>query len=184
MLIAKQMDIRSNIKKYFDMAFEGEAIVVPRKMERNVVIISENEYNRLIAESHIETYARGVTKNRAKNKTVKSGEVLKHNLDKLETIGSMKANWNGNGAPAFSGKLIEKAKKLIKKLFIQPEVFPTALGTIQLEYDNARRDHMEIEIGLTKDAEVFTVLYNGEERLETIASDNDSINRLVGEFYG
>ena len=31
MVIAKQMDIRSNIKKYFDIAFDGEVVVVPRK---------------------------------------------------------------------------------------------------------------------------------------------------------
>ena len=44
MTIVKQMDIRDNIKKYFDMAHEGETIIVPRKNNRNVVIISENDY--------------------------------------------------------------------------------------------------------------------------------------------
>ena len=46
MIIAKQMDVRSNIKKYFDMAFDGEPVVVPRKQDRNVVIISETESSR------------------------------------------------------------------------------------------------------------------------------------------
>ena len=31
MIIAKQMDVRSNIKEYFDLAYNGEAIVIPRK---------------------------------------------------------------------------------------------------------------------------------------------------------
>ena len=44
MTIVKQMDIRSNIKKYFDMAHGGEVIIVPRKNDKNVVIISEDEY--------------------------------------------------------------------------------------------------------------------------------------------
>ncbi|MBR2544924.1 MAG: type II toxin-antitoxin system Phd/YefM family antitoxin [Erysipelotrichaceae bacterium] len=44
MTIVKQMDIRDNIKKYFDMAHEGEPIIVPRKNDKNVVIISENDY--------------------------------------------------------------------------------------------------------------------------------------------
>ena len=44
MTIVKQMDIRENIKKYFDMAHEGEPIIVPRKNDKNVVIISENEF--------------------------------------------------------------------------------------------------------------------------------------------
>ena len=44
MIIVKQMDIRDNIKKYFDMAHAGEAIIVPRKNNKNVVIISEYDY--------------------------------------------------------------------------------------------------------------------------------------------
>ena len=44
MIIAKQMDIRSNIKRYFDMANSGETIIVPRKENKNVVIISEKAY--------------------------------------------------------------------------------------------------------------------------------------------
>lgn len=47
MMIAKQMDFRSNLKKYFDIAFGGETVVVPRKRNQNVVIMSENEYKSL-----------------------------------------------------------------------------------------------------------------------------------------
>ena len=56
MIIAKQMDVRSNIKKYFDIAYEGEAVVVPRKEDRNVVIISEAEYNRLNLANRLASY--------------------------------------------------------------------------------------------------------------------------------
>ena len=44
MMIVKQMEIRDNIKKYFDLAHEGETIIVPRKNNKNVVIISEKDY--------------------------------------------------------------------------------------------------------------------------------------------
>lgn len=47
MIATKQMDIRANIKKYFDLAFNGEPIIVSRKENKNVVIISEEEYNEL-----------------------------------------------------------------------------------------------------------------------------------------
>ena len=47
MTIAKQMDFRSNLKKYFDMAFSGEPVIIPRKENRNVVILSEKEYKAL-----------------------------------------------------------------------------------------------------------------------------------------
>ena len=58
------------------------------------------------------------------------------------------------------------------------------MGTIQLEYDNSRRDHMEIEISEDKTAEVFIVTYDGREYFESILSDADNINRKVSEFYG
>lgn len=45
--IARQVDVRSNIKKFFDMAYEGEVLLVPRKENKNVVIISEKEYKEL-----------------------------------------------------------------------------------------------------------------------------------------
>jgi antitoxin YefM len=47
MIATKQMDIRANIKKYFDLAFSGEPVIVSRKENKNVVVISEHEYNEL-----------------------------------------------------------------------------------------------------------------------------------------
>jgi len=41
------MDIRANIKKYFDLASDGEQVIVSRKQHKNVVVISEDEYNNL-----------------------------------------------------------------------------------------------------------------------------------------
>ena len=47
MIATKQMDVRANIKKYFDKVFNGESVIVSRKENKNVVIISEAEYNEL-----------------------------------------------------------------------------------------------------------------------------------------
>ena len=47
MIATKQMDLRANIKKYFDLAFNGEPVIVSRKENKNVVVISEAEYNSL-----------------------------------------------------------------------------------------------------------------------------------------
>ena len=183
MMIAKQMDIRSNIKKYFDIAYEGEPVIVPRKEKKNVVIISEEEYNRLTQAVRIAAYADSYADKKRKN-TESSDNIKAHNLEKLSKIRSFGKNWNGNGAPAFSEVLITRVQNLLNELNIQPEIFPTALGTIQFEYDNARKDHMEIEIGLEKSAEVFIVKYNGEESFEEIIVSADEINRKAGEFYG
>lgn len=45
--IAKQSDIRANMKKYFDLAYEGDTVIVPRKENHNIVILSEHEYKRM-----------------------------------------------------------------------------------------------------------------------------------------
>lgn len=183
MIIAKQMDVRSNIKKYFDIAYEGEAVVVPRKEDRNVVIISEAEYNRLNLANRLASYENALSP-LMKKKEIDSDSLKKHNMEKIKTIRSMKKNWNGNGAPAFKKELIEKVSQILDDLMIQPEIFPTALGTIQLEYDNSRKDHMEIEIGESETAEIFIVKFNGEELYEEIQTDANEINKRMGSFYG
>lgn len=111
MVIAKQMEIRSNIKKFFDIAYEGESVVVPRKGDRNVVIISEKEFNRLLQYSRLSSYAQALADNN-KSKAVGS-DVKKHNIEKLKSIRSLKHNWNGNGADAIPVKLVDTVETLL-----------------------------------------------------------------------
>ena len=40
MIVAKQMEVRANIREYLDKTYNGEQILIPRKNNRNVVIIS------------------------------------------------------------------------------------------------------------------------------------------------
>lgn len=49
--LAKQTEIRSNMKKYLDMASDGTAVLVPRIAGRNVVILSEQMYAGLMEDS-------------------------------------------------------------------------------------------------------------------------------------
>ena len=180
-MIVKQMDIRANIKKYFDLAYSGNTIFVPRKDNKNIVIISEAEYNRICRSVRITAYSDAIVSHAqesAMTNAAATGDIRSDNLKKLETIGKLKKNWNGNGASPISKKLIKKSEELINCLNIQPEIFPTAMGTIQLEYDNSRRDHMEIEISEDKTAEVFIVTYDGREYFESILSDADNIKYM------
>ncbi len=106
------------------------------------------------------------------------------NLNKLALIQALKRGWNGNDAPAFKDSVIKKVQGIIEKIDIQPEVFPTALGSIQLEYDNSKHDHMEIEINDSDMAKIFIMRYSGEESFESIPVTSEAINKRVGEFYG
>ena len=80
--------------------------------------------------------------------------------------------------------IIKKTRALIKTLIIQPEIFPTALETIQLEFDNSRHDHMEIEIGRSDTVEVFVAPYDGSDYCETIRATAAAINERLESFYG
>ena len=182
MLIAKQIEIRNNIKSYFDSAYDGEVIVVPRKQGKNIVIMSEKEYLRL-NDGHLPAYY-SMIKSSVSDNGFSDNTLKDDNLKKLEQISCFKENWNGNGASAIPSVIIKKTRALIKALMIQPEIFPTALETIQLEFDNSRHDHMEIEIGRSDTVEVFVAPYDGSDYCETIRGTAASINERVAAFYG
>ena len=80
MIAAKQMDVRANIKKYFDMAFEGEPIIVSRKENRNVVIISEAEYNELEKARRNAEYIAKLDK---ADEQIRSGQDITKNMNEL-----------------------------------------------------------------------------------------------------
>ncbi len=188
MVIAKQMEIRANIKEYFDLAYDGNPVIVPRKGKKNVVIISEEEYNRLNHAKRLAAYATSVRSMQRSASAITSPsdypDVKSFNLAKLDVISGLEPGWNGNDAPAFADTLIRKIRDLLTHITIQPQIFPTALATIQLEYDNARRDHMEIEIGESDTAEVFCVTYDGRETFEDIPATIAGVNKTVKAFYG
>lgn len=121
---------------------------------------------------------------KAKTDSLVIDEEKMYNIKKLDEIASLQDNWNGNGAKSFSNQLISQVKNLIILLEIQPEVFPTACETIQLEYDKEDGAHLEIEIKEDKSAEVFWIKHTGEEELRNIQANIEMIDKVVKEFYG
>ena len=80
MTIAKQMDFRSSLKKYFDMAFSGEPVIIPRKENRNVVILSEKEYKALEKARNNEEYLK---KLELAEQQLREGKVIEKTMDEL-----------------------------------------------------------------------------------------------------
>jgi len=80
MTIAKQMDFRSNLKKYFDMAFSGEPVIIPRKENRNVVILSEKEYKAMEKARNNEEYLK---KLELAEQQLREGKVIEKTMDEL-----------------------------------------------------------------------------------------------------
>ena len=83
MIATKQMDLRANIKKYFDLAFNGETIVVSRKENKNVVVISEQEYNELQRAKRNAEYLAKLDRSIAQ---LKQGEVVIKSMEELERM--------------------------------------------------------------------------------------------------
>lgn len=83
MIAAKQMDIRTNIKKYFDMAFDGEPIIVSRKANKNVVIISEAEYNEMAKAKRNAEYLAMLDQ---RIERLNNGEGIHKTLEELEAM--------------------------------------------------------------------------------------------------
>ncbi len=83
MTIVKQGEIRSNIKRYFDMAYDGEVIIVPRKQNRNVVILSEQDYKALAKARRNEEYIAMLD---ASAQQYREGQVIEKDLNELDIM--------------------------------------------------------------------------------------------------
>lgn len=81
--VAKQADIRANMKKYFDLAYEGETIIVPRKENHNIVILSETEYKRMDKARRNAEY---LTMLEESDQELKAGKVVIKTMAELEAM--------------------------------------------------------------------------------------------------
>ena len=103
---------------------------------------------------------------------------------KLDLIEKLEDNWNGNEAPAFSKKHIEKIREIVNALDCEPEVFPTAADTIQLEFDGRDGSYLEIDIPENGQGEYLCVNSKGEEKTGMIDSVPAAVSQLVRSFHG
>ena len=83
MIATKQMDLRANLKKYFDIAFSGEPVIVSRKQNKNVVVISEREYNELQRAKRNTEYLKRLNESMAQ---ANEGQTITLSLDELKAM--------------------------------------------------------------------------------------------------
>ena len=76
MCLTKEIIVPCN----FDMAFHGETIIVPRKENKNVVIVSQAEYEKLQNAKRIAEYYTMLDKS---FEELKRGEVVVKSLEEL-----------------------------------------------------------------------------------------------------
>lgn len=85
MIATKQVDLRANLKKYFDIAFSGEPVIVSRKQNKNVVVISESEYNELQRAKRNAEYLKRLNESMAQ---ANEGNTITLSLDELQAMES------------------------------------------------------------------------------------------------
>ncbi len=113
----------------------------------------------------------------------KSDNKMAKNLTKLDKITTLSKNWNEYNAEPFSKSLITHAKNLIRKLYIQPEIFPTAIGSLQIEYEKDNGDYLEIQVTEEFNCEVYMIKDKKEYCFNVINTPTE-INKLVNNFHG
>ena len=109
---------------------------------------------------------------------------LKANLIKLDEMKLLKKNWNGNNAKPLPKKIINKAKALIIDLQKQPQVFPTANNSIQIEFDGDNNSYLEFQVTKSKFLPYYKVDKTGKEVSGQILFSASEINKFVEDFYG
>ena len=119
-----------------------------------------------------------------KETNVKISSELLYNLNKIERFKKYKYDWNGNGAAPISSSLINKVRDILFKLNIQPEVFPTAADSIQLEYDGLNDSYLEFQIYDDDEAKVYAIDINGDNLEQSLLANPETINEVVDRFYG
>lgn len=77
MIAAKPIDLKAKLKDYLDSAFNGDPVIISRKNNRNVVIVSEHEYNDLLKTKrnaeYMEKLQRGIV-------ALNAGEGIEHEI--------------------------------------------------------------------------------------------------------
>lgn len=107
---------------------------------------------------------------------------LEENILRINEIKELPDNWNGYGAKRFSEKIISHVTNIIYNLPNQPDIYPTAQESIQLEFNNELGDYLEFEIFENETINKFILKQNGiSEKYENISKD--TMSRDIEAFY-
>lgn len=107
----------------------------------------------------------------------------KLNNQKIKSMKKLKDNWNGYGAKKIPKTIIHKMKKIIRGIKIQPEIFPTALPSIQFEYEKENGDYLEFNLLENGKIKVFLMMADGYKNTEIIKNNINTINEKINIFF-
>ena len=76
-------DLKANLKYYFDKAVKGDSVIITRPKRKNVVLISEEEYNDL---QRIKRNSEYVFKLNRSMKQAEEGKIIIKTMEELEAM--------------------------------------------------------------------------------------------------
>ncbi len=104
------------------------------------------------------------------------------NFGTLKVIEALQSNWNGYGADSFSVDLISKVREFVVSAVIQPDIFPTARDSIQIEYEKDNGDYLEFEF--FENGEIKKFFYGSQGETDTQYISFECLNGEIDTFYG
>lgn len=113
---------------------------------------------------------------------ITSKRELFDNLVRINKFSKLAKNWDGYNAEPISTEVIKNAKVVLNQLHFQPEVFPTAAGTIQFEYDGPYDSYLEFQVGNNRIFSLFYIDDKGNERHINDVSIHE-LNNRIEDFY-
>lgn len=99
---------------------------------------------------------------------------------RLSEIERLEDNWNGYGAKKIDKTIIQRSKSLIHglvRIYHEIFIFPTARGTIQLEFQDVENSNFEIEI-FPNEYVITKVEPNDDEEDFVMDKESDIFNIL------
>lgn len=109
------------------------------------------------------------------------------NIKKLYQISRLKDGWNGYGAKGYNKKEVMKlCKPIIKKLNIQPSIFPTGRNSVQFEYNLDNGYYLEFEVYMDESDISYMMVDPNYSIIESGIIDpkeTNMINEIVNEFH-
>lgn len=106
---------------------------------------------------------------------------LRLNKEKIQSYKNLQHNWNMAGAIPFDELFLNDIEVLLKKINIQPKIFPTGRNSIQFEYEKDNGDYLEFEIF---DNKIFCLsIINNDEKTSEFNFDSEMVNNFLNDFY-
>ena len=112
------------------------------------------------------------------------GDKKADNFDRLKEISGYAKDWNGYGADPIPSIVIDEARHIISSLNDQPDIFPTADRSLQLEYSLLDDSYLEIDIFEDKIVamQVYGTDYDNAQFWDLSYGDVEQIQLIVSDF--